>query len=204
MCCNHGGGNGMLRRTRSSRPWSLPTRHPWRVRVRRNIPLPPPDVVCPPNIKSFCPVRRTDSLSVVTWMGFTSVERRGLDVDSGSKSGLRIQVGGGGSLRRTVPRHSWRAASPHGWIHGVSGAANIRHPQASEVAREVPPRLARSIQPIRSATPPASAKQRWAPLRPRRCLLELRRQLQQRRLVAEAADELAAHRQAIVRPVQRQ
>ena len=38
-----GGGGGLLRRTRSSHPWALPFRHPWRKRVR-NKPPPPPDV----------------------------------------------------------------------------------------------------------------------------------------------------------------
>ena len=32
----------MFRRTRSSRPWALPLRRPWRKRVRWNTPSPPP------------------------------------------------------------------------------------------------------------------------------------------------------------------
>ena len=61
-------------------------------------------------------------------------ERCRLDVCRGTQSRLRIHVGGGGSVCRTVSRQGWREASPRGWVHGVSGAANLRHPQASEVA----------------------------------------------------------------------
>ena len=65
-CCNHGGGGGVLRRTRSSRPGRSATRHPWRVTVRHNTPSPPPDVVCPPCIKTGCPLRGNQRIQALS------------------------------------------------------------------------------------------------------------------------------------------
>ena len=58
-----GGSGGGLRRTRSSHPWSLLMRHPWRMKVRRNQPPLPPDVACPPFIRRAASNLRAPSSS---------------------------------------------------------------------------------------------------------------------------------------------
>ena len=45
-----GGGGYVLRRTRSSHPWSLRARHPWRARVLRNTYPPPPRIMSPSTV----------------------------------------------------------------------------------------------------------------------------------------------------------
>ena len=52
------GGGGSVRRTRSSHPWALPTRHPWRVRVRRT-EQPPPERTRPCDFVRESTSRRT-------------------------------------------------------------------------------------------------------------------------------------------------
>ena len=134
-----------MRRTRSSHPWALTTRHPWRVTVRRN-PPPPPDGACPPCSETRClaPLvrcasersarcARTDALRVITWMGCPSAEHRRLDVDPRTKSHRRINSGGGGSVRRTLTRHGWRVGSAHGWLERVRRTeppSPVHHPKA--------------------------------------------------------------------------
>jgi len=145
----------VLRRTRSSHPWALTTRHPWRVTVRRNTPPPPPDGAYPPCIETRClaPLVRcasirlarfsgTDALRVVTWMGRPSTEHCRLDVAPRTKSHDRIHSGGGGSVRRTITRHGWRVVSAHGWLERVRRTeppSPVHHPKAP---REVPRRRA--------------------------------------------------------------
>jgi len=61
----------VLRRTRSSHPWALTTRHPWRVTVRRNTPPPPPDVEFPPFIEKHCPLRGNRCIEHCHWNGLS-------------------------------------------------------------------------------------------------------------------------------------
>ena len=123
-----------MRWTRSSHPWALTTRHPWRVMVRRNTAPPPPDGACPPCIETLCRFAGTGALCVVTWMGCPSAEHCGLDVDPQTKSHGRIHSGGGGSVRRTITRHGWRVGSAQGWLERVRRTeppSPVHHPQSA-------------------------------------------------------------------------
>jgi len=76
LCANYGGGGGVLRRTRSSRPWALSTRHPWRVTsgvTRRHLRLMSRVHRASKRAARYA---GTDALSVVTWMGCPSTEHR--------------------------------------------------------------------------------------------------------------------------------
>ena len=163
----------MLRRTRSSHPWALTTRHPWRVTVRRNLPPPPPDVACPPCSETRClaPLvrwasersarcARTDALRGVTWMGCPSPDHGRLDVDLRTKSHVRIHSGGGGSVRRTLTRQGWRVGSDHGWLERVRRTEHpspVHHPQSAHrtsVARTPSEVGARSSEPMSNVKGP--------------------------------------------------
>ena len=151
-----------MRRTRSSHPWALTTRHPWRVTVRRNTPPPPPDGACPPCIETRClaPLVRcaseraprvstsrepTHSASSPGWGVHRlniAAEHCRLDVDPRTKSHGRIHSGGGCSVRRTLTSQGWRVGSAHGRLERVRRTEHpspVHHPQS---AREVPNRCA--------------------------------------------------------------
>ena len=66
---NPGGSGGVSRRTRSSHPWSLDRRHPWRLTVRRNTPPLPPVVASPPFNGRAAHFEQTDSLRVGSSIG---------------------------------------------------------------------------------------------------------------------------------------
>jgi len=108
LCANYGGGGGVLRRTRSSRPWALSSRHPWRVTsgvTRRHRRL---MARVHRGSKHDAHFAGTGALSIVTGMVCPSALHVRLDVDPRTKSHGRVRSGGGGSVRRTITRHGWR------------------------------------------------------------------------------------------------
>ena len=160
----------MLRRTRSSHPWALPTRHPWRVTVRCNTPPPPPDVAYPPCIETRCltPLvrcaslrsarcARTDALRVVTWIGCPSAAHSvstSIPERSGTVEFIRVaEVRCAGPSR--AMDGAWGAPMDGS---SVSGAPNLRHPCTIRSRRTEPPspvnhpKSAREV-PRRRATP---------------------------------------------------
>ena len=143
-CANHGGGGGVLRRTRSSHPWALSTRHPWRVTVRCNTPTPPPEVACPPCIKTSCPLRgnrriapcRLDEFSFLRTLQLNTAVSTSIPEPSRNVECMRVA-----DARCTGPSRAmdgaWRAPRDGS---SVSGAPTIRHPHATRMPSEVAPR----------------------------------------------------------------
>ena len=120
---NRGGCGGGLRRTRSSHPWTLASRHPWRETVRRNPPPQPPEVVCPPCIGTISQWRMTrhrqclQDISPDVAVSMSTHQRSRVVALPGAS--------GGCWMHRTVLRQGWRKASAHGWLERVR---RIRHP----------------------------------------------------------------------------
>ena len=110
-----------VRRTRSSRPWALLSRHPWRETVRRT--------EHPPLALGRATTRLRGG-----WGWISTRQRLGNCLHDTEEIGLRaigvtfcIRVdtlgsgGGAGGFPRTVSRQGWRERSAQGWLERVRG-----------------------------------------------------------------------------------
>ena len=110
-------GGCRMRRTRSSHPWALASRHPWRETVRRNPPSHPPEVACPPCIGTISQWRMTrhrqclQDISPDVAVSMSTHQRSRVVALPGASGGCR--------MHRTVTRQGWREASAHGWLERV-------------------------------------------------------------------------------------
>ena len=113
-----------MRRTRSSHPWALTTRHPWRVTVRRNTPPPPPDVEFPPFIEKHCPLRGNRCIEHCHWNGLSirsacpSRRRSPNEVAPSNSFGWRRF----GALDHHAP---WMARGERPWMARASPAQHV-------------------------------------------------------------------------------
>ena len=147
---NHGGGGGVLRRTRSSHPWALSTRHPWRVTsgvTHRHRRLMSSVHRVSKRVARFA---RTDALRVVTWIGCRSAQHSRSILPSRRPSPNQVATSNacGWRMLGAPDRHApWMA---RGERPGMARVCPAHRPSATRMPRECHPKSPREVPPLRA------------------------------------------------------